>query len=600
MEKQADFCLIVYIIYASPSREAVLFRPGTAVSIILIIDVWGKIIYDLYAKDPEFPVNDNMKDARLILILLAFTLFLFFYGLGNTALTDPDETFYAQTAKEMLDGGDWLTPVIFGQPQFEKPAFYYWLIMLSYKAFGVNEFAARFPSVIFGIAGVIGIYFLGRLLFSRRCGFFSGLVLATSAQYIVLARGCVTDMVLSVFILYCMLFFLLGAAGGKKAYFVLASVMAALAVLTKGPIGLFIPGMAVLLYLSIARQWGVLKKVPFFSCLAAFLAVALPWYILAIWAHGSAFIDEFFLFRNVTRFMEPEHSHSASPFFYIPVLLVGFFPWSPFLPLGAWRIFREGPWDNRVKGQGIFLAGWFLVVFIFFSVSGTKLVTYILPLYPVAALVVARFWENFIEAGERDPALRKYMDISYAAFVSLSAIALVGLIIVVNRKYHQGLFGVAMAEAVFAAGLGVSAFFYLRGRKAGSFYALPVTVLLLCFPLVLSIMPVIEEYETSKAISLKFTELAKPGEPLGAECDHRRGVAFYSGRTEVVDIHPYHELNNFVARKQRVWGIIQRKHYDQLRAEVGAAVQDPVFESGEYVLITNKPLQRGEGRGNIW
>ena len=109
-----------------------------------------------------------MRDLCFVLLLVAAALFLFFYGLGDMALTDPDETFYAQTAREMLDAGDWTTPVIFGKPQFEKPAFYYWLVMISYMIFGVGEFAARLPSAIFGIAGVIGVYFLGRLFFSKK------------------------------------------------------------------------------------------------------------------------------------------------------------------------------------------------------------------------------------------------------------------------------------------------------------------------------------------------------------------------------------------------------------------------------------------------
>ena len=541
-----------------------------------------------------------MKDLRFILILLALCGIIFFYGLGKMALTDPDETFYAETAKEMVDQGEYMTPLIFGKPQFEKPVFYYWLIIASYRAFGAGEFAARLPSAIFGIAGVIGVYLLGRLLFSRKCGFFAGLMLATSAQYIVLARGSVTDMVLSVFILYCLLFFLEGVSGGRRHYYVLASLMAALAVLTKGPIGLFIPGAVVFLYMLLGRQWAIMKRVPIVPCLVVFLAVALPWYIAMTRIHGAAFIDEFFLFRNMTRFLEPEHSSSASPFFYIPVFLVGFFPWSPFLPFGAWRMFRGGSWDNRIKGQGLFLALWFAVVFLFFSVSGTKLVTYILPLYPVAALVVARFWEKFLEGWEGDRTLSRHMDISYAVFVGLSVVALIGIFFIVNRKYPQALMATGITEAVFVAGLAVSALFFMRRRKALAFYTLPVMVALLCFPLVDRVMPIVEAHETSKALSLKFREIASPGEPLGAECDHRRGVAFYSGRTEVVDIHPYHELINFINRKERVWGIIQRKHYDQLRAEVGGAVQPPVAESGEYVLITNKPMKQSGIWGRIW
>ncbi|MGB2601602.1 MAG: glycosyltransferase family 39 protein, partial [Candidatus Omnitrophota bacterium] len=195
-----------------------------------------------------------MRESRYILILLAVTLFLFFFQLGDMALTDPDETFYAQTAKEMLNEGEWITPTIFGKPQFEKPVFYYLLIVVSYIIFGVGEFAARFPSAVFGVFGILGVYLLGRLLFTPLCGFLSGLVLATCTQYLILARGCVTDMVLTVFILYCLLLFLMGWTRKRRVYYYIASVMAAFAVLTKGPIGLFIPGLVVFLYILFSRQ----------------------------------------------------------------------------------------------------------------------------------------------------------------------------------------------------------------------------------------------------------------------------------------------------------------------------------------------------------
>ncbi|MEA3488809.1 MAG: glycosyltransferase family 39 protein [Candidatus Omnitrophota bacterium] len=535
-----------------------------------------------------------MRDTRFIILLLVVTVFLYFFGRGTMALTDPDETFYAQSAKEMLNAGEWVTPLIFGEPQFEKPAFYYWLVMASYMVFGVNEFAARFPSALFGIAGVIGVYFLGRLLFSRRCGLLSGLVLATCVQYIVLARGCVTDMVLSVFILYCLLFFLAGWMTGRGPYFLVSAVMAALAVLTKGPIGLFIPGVVILLYMLFSGQWRNLRNIPVGWCILVFLAVSLPWYIAISRAHGAAFIDDFFLFRNITRFLEPEHECSASPFFYVPVFIMGFFPWSLFLPLGAWNIYRGKGDGPGLKGWKMFLLVWFLAVFVFFSVSRTKLVTYILPLYPVAAVLVGRFWEKFIYGEDVKGVLARHMNISYAVFSMTSIFGLVGVFFLVRFKYPQALTGAVVAETVFAAGLALSLLFFIFNRKRAAFFSIVLSVVLLCVPLVRYVLPVIEEFETTKALSLTFRELSAPGEPLGGETDSRRGIAFYSGRTEVVDIHPYPALKGFISRKERVWGIVQHKHYEQLKGEVGNAVSEPVSRSGDNVLITNKPLAERE------
>jgi len=533
-----------------------------------------------------------VKNTRFIVILLAVVLPLFFFGLGKMALTDPDETFYAQTAQEMLDAGEWSTPIIFGEAQFEKPILYYWLVIGSYKVFGVNEFAARFPSAVLGVIGVAGVYLLGRLFFSSRTGLFSALILATCMEYVVLSRACVTDMALMVFVLFCMLFFLGGWIKGKRHLYFFSAAMAALAVLTKGPIGLFIPVVTIGLYVLLSRQWKKIKDVPFGWCALIFLAICLPWYITAARIHGAVFINEFFGFQNITRFLKPEHRIGTSPFFYFPVVLGGFFPWSIFLPMAAWHIYKERNAASRVKAHGLFLAAWFLVVFVFFSISRTKLVTYIFPLFPVMAVVTGRFWERFV-AGAEDSVLRKHMKISFTVFIAVSIVALAGICLFVgfykDQRYIQALSGTVLTGAVFAAGLVVSWMLFIRGKKSSSFYAIVLTVVLASFPLILRILPEIEKIEASKVLSLEVKKIAAPGEAIGGESDHCRGVAFYTGRTDIVDIHPFSSLKAFLSREERVWCIIQRKHYEQMVKFMPGKVSEPLFESGKYVVVTNKP-----------
>ncbi|MFH1553152.1 MAG: glycosyltransferase family 39 protein [Candidatus Omnitrophota bacterium] len=535
-----------------------------------------------------------MRNFHFVILLLAVTLFLFFFKLGDMALTDPDETFYAQTAKEMLNAGEWVTPTIFGKPQFEKPVLYYWFVVASYMVFGVSEFAARFPSVILAIAGVLGVYFLGRLLFSPLCGFFSGLILATCAQYIVLARACVTDMALMTFILFCLVFFLMGQATGKKTHYLISSAMAALAVLTKGPIGLFIPAVVVGLYVLLNRQWKkAFKGIPTFWCVLVFIAICLPWYLAVIRVHGSVFIAEFFGFQNITRFLKPEHRIGDSALFYIPVIIAGFFPWSLFLPLGAWDMYRNRKASSRLKAPGLFLLIWFLTVFLFFSFSRTKLVTYIFPLFPVMALVTGRFWERFVLRGAEDKSVRKSMNISYIIFAVFGILAMVGIFFVVKHEYAQATGGAILVTGVFAVGLSAAVVLFLCDKKILSFSSIVLAVVLLCVPLIIYIMPIIGEFESSKALSFKVKEVSKPGEPLGGEDDHRRGIAFYTDRTDIVDLHPYPDLMDFVSRKERVWCIIQSKHYRQLTENRPDNVSEPLFHSGKYVLITNMPDEGG-------
>ena len=201
------------------------------------------------------------KPALAITILLVLCAYLFFFRLGSLALTDPDETFYAQTAKEMLNKGDWTTPYLYNKPQFEKPIMIYWLIEASYKILGVNETAARLPSAIFALLGVIAMYLLGTLLFDKRAGFLSAIILATNVEYVILSRACITDMVLAAFMLLGILFFFYGYIKGKEYCYLLSSSAFALAVLTKGPVAILLPAIAFLIFLFLAKDLGRLKDI---------------------------------------------------------------------------------------------------------------------------------------------------------------------------------------------------------------------------------------------------------------------------------------------------------------------------------------------------
>ncbi len=521
-----------------------------------------------------------------IVILLVVTLFLFLFGLGNIPLTDPDETFYAQTAKEMIQNDNWVTPTIFGEAQFEKPVFYYWLIMVSDKLFGINEFSARFPSAIFGILGVFGIYFLGTFIFSRRTGLISALITATSVQYMVLARACVTDMVLSVFILYCLFFFLRGWSAQKKYPYYLAAVCAALAVLTKGPIGLFIPGMIVLIYVLTTRQWRDITKIPLPSAIIIFLLLCLPWYFIIIKLHSTAFIDEFFGFHNITRFTHPEHEIGASPFYYIPVIFGGFFPWSLFLPVGVWFFYKEHHTVSKVKGYRSFLTAWFFLVFVFFSISRTKLVTYIFPLWPVMAIVTGRLWDRFIAFAEEKHIARKTA-ISYFTLVVFSLAGIIGLDIFIKIEYPAALNGVLLTSSVFAACLLFSLLFYFKKKRKALFASLIFSIMILSFPLDLFVLPEIAREESSRELCLWADEWAEAYEPIAGESDLRRGIAFYSGRTDIPDIQNYQKMIDFFSQKGRVWGIIKKKHYRQLDKNKPGLLSKPLLSSGKKVLVTN-------------
>ncbi|MEI6863025.1 MAG: glycosyltransferase family 39 protein, partial [Candidatus Omnitrophota bacterium] len=286
-------------------------------------------------------INIMKRPILPVIIFLALSWYLFFFRLDAMGLTDPDETFYAQTAKEMLSKNEWLVPHIFGKPQFEKPVFFYWLVEISFKAFGVNETAARLPSAVFGMIGIAATYFLGSLLFNKRTGLLGAIMLATSVEYIILSRACVTDMTLFSLMLLGALFFFYGHLKDRLYAYLLSAAFFALAVLTKGPIAVMLPGLALILYFVFTRDWKSFTKIPFLRMTAVFIAVAAPWYLAMYKVHGNVFIDAFFGFQNIIRFTQSEHKIGSQVWYNIPILLGGFFPWSVFLPFGLWSAIKK-------------------------------------------------------------------------------------------------------------------------------------------------------------------------------------------------------------------------------------------------------------------
>ena len=524
-----------------------------------------------------------MEKHKYILIILVISAIVCFVGLGKMALTDPDETFYAQTAKEMFQEKEWITPQIFDQPQFEKPIFYYWLILLGYMIFGITEFAARFPSALFGVFGILGIYYLAKELYDKKTAFISSLLMITSLEYIALARGCVTDMVLGVTILFCFLFFILGWNREERKYFYYASIMASLAVLTKGPIGLFIPGVVIFLYILFAREWEKLRSIPILKMILVFLLVTGPWYYMIIKLHGNAFLNEFLGFQNVVRFLEPEHKIGSSPYFYIPIVIAGFFPWSALLPCAIIDAYKRKNGEIKFKKKELFLLVWFLLVFMFFSISKTKLVTYIFPLFPVLAIVTGAYVKEKLSSAK----LEKSFLVSLYVLIATCVAGSIAGPIVAKIESPASFSGAVISSLIFLIGLVISFVFLKKKEITRGIYSVVASFAVLIILVNYLVLPIIGEEESKRTLSLILKEQIKIGERIGGEDDHCRGIAYYLDRRDIVDVHPYNDLKKFFDSGHKVWGIIQYKHYVQLKGDMPNKVSDPVAQTGKYVLINN-------------
>ncbi|HLC21492.1 MAG TPA: glycosyltransferase family 39 protein, partial [Candidatus Methylomirabilis sp.] len=359
------------------------------------------------ARTPVAGSNRRTRDGGAVALLILLSLLLFFHRLGSLGLFDADEPAFAEAAREMLVSGDWITPQFNFQPRFDKPILFYWLIVLAYKAFGIGEFAARFWSALFATALVLSIYLFGQRVLGRRGALIAALAFATNVGTAILARAAVTDMTL-VFFMTWAFFCFFGASRATartgEGCVLIGYVAMALSVLTKGPIGLLIPGLVIGLFLAIRRGAGAsLSRVRPLLGLSIFAAIALPWYLLVVRENGWDFIYGFIVKHHLVRYSGVVSGNAGAPYYFLPVVLLGFFPWSAMLPKAFGDL-----WTVRMKLRGdltareellLFSWLWFGVVFVFFSLSGTKLPSYIFPAFPALAMLTGAAGECLFDEG---------------------------------------------------------------------------------------------------------------------------------------------------------------------------------------------------------
>ena len=533
------------------------------------------------------------------LLLLVLSGYLYFFQLDKIALTDPDETFYGQTAREMFLKKEWLTPTLYGKPQFEKPILFYWLIEISYKIFGINEFAARFPSALFGFLGLVGIYLLGRLLFSNRAGIFSAVVGATSLEYLILSIGCVTDMTLFTFLLFGVLFFFYGQIRKRDYFYLLSSAAFALATLTKGPIGLLLPAFIIILYLALTKNLAIFRKgFMLAGALIIFAVIAKPWYIIMYKIHARDFVNVFFGFHNVARFLTPEHKMGSQVYYNIPIVLGGFFPWSVFLPLGFWHFCKMAfsrNHESRItnderRNPALFVLLWFLFIFLFFTASSTKLPTYIFPCFLSLALMTGKLWDDFLNK-EAAKNLIRWMNVSYYSLSSLILLIFAGVCIFIKMDYPEILGRVVITGLFLIFGIAFSLIAFIGKRFLAAFLLIAYSVALIMYPVDKLILPALEPHESSKALAKELLKFYKEGEAIGSEYDYRAGIAFYTGKVPV-KIADYSTSHKLMGSNERVWCVLKQKNVADLN---GPGIDKPknvvvVFKAGKKRLITNKPL----------
>jgi 4-amino-4-deoxy-L-arabinose transferase-like glycosyltransferase len=422
----------------------------------------------------------RVSNRSLPVLLLAFAL-VWFGTLDYRKLIKPDEGRYAEIAREMAASGDWVTPRLNGIKYFEKPPLQYWATAAAFKAFGENEWTARLWCALTGFLGVLVVSFTGRRLFGRTAGVLAAAALGSSLFYLALGHLNTLDMGVS-FFLTCALCAFLSAqsspagSAAERRWMLVAWLAMAGAVLSKGLVGLVFPAATLVLYSIVKRDTAEWRRLHIGSGVLLFALAAAPWFI-AVSLANPEFPRFFFIHEHFERFLTTTHRRYQPWWYFGPVLALGLLPWTSIAMATLVRNWRSGGagCDSR-----LFLALWAILIFVFFSASGSKLPSYVLPILPALALLCgdycARAGRRSLEPhlwviaaiavlalvllpqmGSRaDAETPLHMIADYQRFLTIAALALlcgaVGALWLVRReRCHHAL--LLLAAAGFSSGM---------------------------------------------------------------------------------------------------------------------------------------------------
>ncbi|HVP88208.1 MAG TPA: glycosyltransferase family 39 protein [Casimicrobiaceae bacterium] len=339
------------------------------------------------------PVNSPapLTARSLAALLLVFAL-VWFCNLDFRRLVHPDEGRYAEIPREMVASGDWVTPRLDGVKYFEKPALQYWVTAATYEVFGVHEWAARLWPALAGFLGVIFIGYVGFRVGGPAVGLYSAAVLGGSVAYVLEAHILTLDAALTLWMTVGLGGLFLAqrdraTAGERRTWMWLAWAALALATLSKGLIGIVLPGGVLVLYSLIERDWALWRRLHLVSGMLVFLAIAAPWFVV-VSLRNPEFFNFFFIHEHFTRFLTTEHRREGPWWYFIPIFMVGILPWLTVLAWTARRSWTEARATERGFSWQRFAIIWSVFIFLFFSASGSKLPSYILPIFPAMALVI--------------------------------------------------------------------------------------------------------------------------------------------------------------------------------------------------------------------
>ncbi|MGB6976913.1 MAG: glycosyltransferase family 39 protein [Gammaproteobacteria bacterium] len=546
------------------------------------------------------------------LVLLSFLLIVLFGTLlGYRQLSVPDEGRYAEIPREMVMTGDYVTPILNNIKYFQKPPFFYWLQAGAIHVFGLSEWAVRLPNALLALLGCLFTYITARKYYGRRCGWLASIILATSALYFIMTHYITLDITVSVLLAGSLYSFMLGIREPpgwyRTAYFWSFFAFAALAVLTKGLIGIIFPGMIIFIWLCLTNRWRELKTYHLFSGSIIFLLIALPWHI-AVQHRNPEFLNYYFFNQQFLRYFT-HYAGREHPIWYLPFFLIGgFAPWIGFLPQAIHYHWAQGWQTLRQQSDTLFLLLWAVLIYLFFQASHSQLPPYILPIFPPLAILLARYlddaWQKPMQHGVRWGFL---IALLFALGVMLGAFLLPSL---VKMPVPHWLWATIIIVSIFLvlAILLALKIYRQRGLPAAFILLVIATSIFLIISFNVIYPPL--DPKSIKPLALQINTLYRGGDKIVSYHNYYQDLPFYT-RQRIVIVNwngeelafgmQHQNVQNWVLEdaafwqlwhsRQRVFLVLSQSDFKNLHH----TFLPPFYHLGETlrnVLLTNHPIKK--------
>lgn len=544
-----------------------------------------------------------LQNKKLLIGIFVLAVFYLYLGhIGSYHLMDPDEGRYNQIPHEMLLRGDFITPHLNGVEYFEKPAFQYWFTAIMMKIFGVTEFAGRILPALSGIGCVFLAGYLGKMMYTPRVGLLSAGILATSCLNLVVSSINILDMALTLFMTACMVFFYAFERTEKRKWLLAFYLAMGLGVLTKGLVAIILPFGILFWYALITKRFRLFLQLFYIPGILLFLVVTVPWFYLVCQANHDFFYF-FFVREHFLRFTTKMHDRFQPWWFFIPFVIIGMLPWTGFIfsLFSKKGVIRQTS-SERNRFDIIYLLLWFFIIFIFYSISDSKLVPYIMPCWMPLSILIAASFKRFEETNSWLGHSFLINSILCLAFVG----ALVGYVLMSNYLSldefiaEGGLLTAALFIGTFAA--------IFVWRKTHRFRCTATTLCIMGFFFGFGLHQVQEQVHNNQSayyVSQKINALQPQDALIVNYGDFYHGIPYYTnqrvaladfkGELEFGSEHPSgqgwffdgQQLNDLWNSQKRIIIVVKDKYKDKCLNVLTTPAKQTITE-GSYTIFVNK------------